>query len=77
VKKSKMDDNPWKMAGLMGALGTDMVLCLVLGYFGGSFISERMGGHKGWIIAGVMTGLVVGIVSIVLIIKRFMEDTDE
>jgi ATP synthase protein I len=77
LKKSKSQDNPWKTAGLMGALGTNMVVCLLIGYFGGSYISERTGGHKGWVIAGVMTGLFVGIISIVLIIKRFMEDTDE
>lgn len=77
MKKSKPDQNPWKAAGLVGALGTDLVVCLAIGYFGGSYLSRRMGGHKGWIIAGVLIGLAIGLVGIVLLIKRFLEDANE
>lgn len=77
MKKPKPDQNPLKAAGLVGTLGVDLIVCMALGYFAGAFISRRMGGQDGWIIGGVLTGFVIGLVSIVLLIKRSLEDTDE
>jgi len=76
MKSSNPNENPWRMAGIMGALGMDMVLCLLAGYFGGSWLSERTG-QRAWMIGGVLAGLVVGLISIVLLIKRFLEEGNE
>lgn len=73
----KRSENPWRAAGLVGALGADLVVCMALGYFAGRYVSNLTGGQTGWIVAGVLAGLAVGIFSIVLLIKRFLEDTDE
>lgn len=71
------NDNPWKAAGLVGILGVDLAICVLLGYYGGAYISERTGGHKMWVIAGLLLGLAAGIVSGIFLIKRFLEDTNE
>ena len=76
-KPDPRNENPWKAAGLVGALGANLAICVVAGYYAGSFISERAGGHKGWLIAGVLAGLIAGIANIVLLIKHFLEDTNE
>jgi len=76
MKRSNPNDNPWRMAGIMGALGMDMVVCLLLGYFAGSWLSERTG-QRGWLIGGVLGGLVIGLLSIVLLIRRYLEEGKE
>jgi len=67
----------WRAAAFASAAGVNLVVCIALGYFAGSFMSQRMGGQKGWLIAGVLTGMFVGLASIVLLIRRFLEDTND
>lgn len=77
TNKPNPADNPWRAAALVGVLGIDLALCVLLGYFGGAYISNRTGGQKFWVIVGLLTGLLAGIVSGILLIKRFLEDTNE
>ncbi|MCL6458629.1 MAG: hypothetical protein K6T85_11545 [Gorillibacterium sp.] len=60
---------------MVGALSTEVVVFVLVGYFCGSYIS-RHSGHTGWVIGGVLTGLVLGIIGAVLMVKRVLEDTD-
>lgn len=76
MKKSGSGHSPMKYAGLAGAIGMDLVVCILLGYFGGVFLSNRTG-QKFWMAACVLLGLFVGLAFIVLLIKRFMEETNE
>lgn len=68
--------NARKYAGLAGSIGMNLVVCILLGYFGGDFLSERTG-HKVWLAAGLLLGLFTGLAFIVLLVKRFLEDTHE
>jgi len=68
--------NPWRAAGLAGAIGADIALCTVLGYFAGKFMANTFGGASGWIVGGVMTGFFAGIASVVFLLKKFLEDDD-
>ncbi|QAY67705.1 AtpZ/AtpI family protein [Paenibacillus protaetiae] len=74
-KKSKRD-NPLYAAGLVGALGVEVVVCIFLGYWIGSFAGNRLGGQKEWMVGGILVGLAVGILSAILIVKKVMEETD-
>ncbi|WP_040952304.1 AtpZ/AtpI family protein [Gorillibacterium massiliense] len=69
-------DNPWKAAGLVGGLATEVVVLVLAGYFIGSYISRLTGGGKSWIIGGVLTGLALGIAGAALTVKRFLEDSN-
>lgn len=74
TKKSKKD-NPLLAAGLVGALGIQVAVCIFLGYWAGAYMSDRSG-KTGWVVGGVLIGLAVGIVSAILIVKKVMEDSN-
>ncbi|MBJ6361880.1 AtpZ/AtpI family protein [Paenibacillus sp. GCM10012307] len=65
-------DNPLLAAGMVGVLGMNVAICMCLGYFVGSWL----GGSKGWTVLGLLTGLAVGILSCILLVKKVLEDTD-
>ena len=76
---TKSDDqgpNPWRAAGLMGAMGLDLAVCMLIGYWLGSFASKRYGGSELWVVGGLLIGLAVGILSIVILLKKILEDTN-
>ena len=75
IKPKADKDNPWKAAGMVGALGIEVVVFVLLGYFCGSYIS-RLTGHTGWVIGGVLVGFSLGIVGAVLMVRRVLEDSD-
>lgn len=70
-KRSK-GDNPWLAAGLVGAMGVNVAVCIAAGYWLGS----RLGGTSGWVVAGVLGGLLVGILSCVAMVKLVLGDSD-
>lgn len=74
TKKSK-EDNPLLAAALVGALGIQVGVCILLGYWAGAYISDRSG-NSGWVVGGVLIGLAVGIVSVILVVKKVMEDSN-
>lgn len=76
MKNSGRQTNPWKYAGLASAIGMNLVACLVAGYYGGGFLANRTG-QKIWTAMGLLLGLVVALTSIVFMIKRIVEETDE
>jgi ATP synthase protein I len=73
--KSK-GDNPWQAAGMVGIMGVDIAVCILLGYYIGNYLGSQFGGSKGWVIGGVLIGLLIGIVSCILVLKKVMEDPD-
>lgn len=78
MKRSNPRDlNPWKAAGLVSAIGADLVVCIVAGYFAGVYLSKWTGGGPMWVAGGVLAGLAVGILSIVFLIKRILEDSND
>lgn len=76
-KKSGLDGSPLRAAGLVGAVGVDIVVCMLLGYYAGAWVSEWMGGNKQWIAGGLLAGLFIGIANVVFLIKFFLEETNE
>lgn len=67
--------NPWKAAGLVSAIGADLVVCMVGGFFAGDYLASKTG-QAGWTVAGLLFGMFVGIFTIVMLIKRFLEEND-
>lgn len=76
MKDPKSQDNPWKTLGWTSLIGLEVAVCIVAGYYGGAFLSSRTG-EPAWKIVGVLTGLVIGVLSIVLLIKRYLEEANE
>jgi membrane protein DedA with SNARE-associated domain len=65
-----MNDNPWKAMGLVGAVGVDLAVCMWAGYFAGSVLDNKMGTSMMWALIGLGIGLVVGVLTVIALIKR-------
>jgi uncharacterized protein YqgC (DUF456 family) len=74
MQNRNSNDNPWRAAGLVGAVSADLVVCIVLGYLGGSWLSDRMGEQK-YVAIGTLVGLFVGIISVMLLIRFYVKDS--
>jgi ATP synthase protein I len=70
-------NQPWRAAALVSALGIDIVLCTWLGYWVGSIAGKQFGDVKAWVIGGVLVGFAIGIVTVILVLKKFLEDKKE
>ncbi|WP_010279024.1 AtpZ/AtpI family protein [Paenibacillus senegalensis] len=77
LKKPNRNENPWRAAGLVSVIGADFVVCLLLGYFIGKYVSNLFGGSIGWVAGGIFLGLAVAVISTIFMIKKLLEDTNE
>lgn len=68
--------NPWRVVGLFGAVGVDIAICMFAGYAGGRYV-DRLTDGRIWTAIGVAAGFFMGVASVVLIIKRYVEGSDE
>ncbi|MFC3772127.1 AtpZ/AtpI family protein [Paenibacillus sp. GCM10012303] len=75
MQKRKSDNNPWRAVGLAGAVGVDLAVCILLGYLGGKWLSDRVGGQKIYIALGALVGLFVGFASVIVLIRYYLKDT--
>jgi ATP synthase protein I len=73
---NKRPDHPLKMVFIVNALGIDFVVCVVAGFYLGSYI-ERLTGNVLWMVGGLLLGIGAGVWSVILLIKKFMEGSDE
>ncbi|ANE48856.1 hypothetical protein SY83_10695 [Paenibacillus swuensis] len=74
MKEPNSSQSPWRAISLVSLIGADLVVCVLIGFFLGKYVSDLMGDMPIFIAAGVILGLAVGILSIVYILKRFTED---
>jgi len=57
-------------------MGLDIAICIFAGYWLGAFVRDRMGGPQGWIVGGLLFGLAVGILSVIFLVKKVLEESD-
>jgi len=77
MKAPRSDDNPWRAIGLTSAIGADLVVCMGAGYWVGNEISRYAGGQRIWIVVGIMLGFVVGVLSVVFLLRKFTGGSNE
>ncbi|MFC0216404.1 AtpZ/AtpI family protein [Paenibacillus chartarius] len=73
-QKDPNNQSPWRAAGLVTALGLDIVVCTMIGYFAGSYAGKYFGSPTAWTVGGVLVGFAIGIITVVLMLKKFLED---
>ncbi|WP_028543905.1 AtpZ/AtpI family protein [Paenibacillus taiwanensis] len=67
---------PWSAVGLVSAIGVDISLCTVGGYYLGSWLKDQLGGSDLWVASGVLLGVLTGILSIIILINKVMGEAD-
>jgi ATP synthase protein I len=70
MKEPDPKDNPWRAAALTSAIGIDLVVCLLAGYWFGEWLSHMFGGQL-WLLGGFLLGLASAVGSIYLMIKQY------
>lgn len=65
-------DNPWRAVMFVGAIGVDLAVCVLLGFWGGKALDETYSTAPIFLLVGIIVGLAVGIYAIVLMIKPFL-----
>lgn len=74
MQKRKSENNPWRAMGIAGAFAADLAICILLGYLGGRWLSNRMDGEKIYVALGALLGLIVGIASVIVLIRYYLKD---
>ncbi len=70
----KKSQNPWRAVALATAIGADLVVCMVAGYFAGLGLKNWFGGHPGWLVIGIMAGFLAGVAGLIFILRYYLED---
>lgn len=71
-KKRKPNEIVRAMA-ISTALGTEMAICVVLGFYGGRHIDRLLGTEPWLMIAGILLGVATGTFAIMKIMDRYMK----
>ncbi|MEW4372133.1 AtpZ/AtpI family protein [Paenibacillus kandeliae] len=69
--------SPWKAVGLVSAIGIDLTVCTLAGFWFGSWLDRMWNGSGIGIAIGVLAGLFAGIVGIIVIIKKIVGEPNE
>lgn len=77
MSKTNPSSNIWKAFFLVSAIGVDFAVCVLVGYWFGAWMSRVAGGQPLWIVMGLLLGLILGFISVILLVKPFMEDKHE
>lgn len=70
----KNTDDPWRMVGLVGTLGFEIVACIIGGIYFGRYLDETFDAEPLWLAVCAIAGLAVGIVSAYYTLKTFVKD---
>lgn len=71
MEKKNLNDNPWRAVALVSAIGADLIVCMLAGYWLGNLISDWRGGQPIWLVAGIMIGFFIGVYSVILILRKY------
>ncbi|GGA45866.1 hypothetical protein GCM10007416_18790 [Kroppenstedtia guangzhouensis] len=65
----KQPENPWKIIGLFGSLGVEILLFIVGGAWLGRFLDDKWGSFPTWTATGLLGGMLLGGVSTFMAIR--------
>jgi len=74
----KRPPKPWKAYGRYGSIGIELVLSILLGYYGGLWLDGKIGGGHGYITGlGFLIGVYAGFRSLFVVAKKMQRDIEE
>ena len=68
--RTPQDDNPWRAAGLVTAIGAELAVLIGIGWWLGTVYDQSNGTSYGYL-TGLIVGLVAGIGSAAGLIRKF------
>lgn len=77
MSRRKSDDNPWRAAVIVSAMGVDLAVCLGAGYWIGAYADRRFETGQLWTMIGMLAGLIIGAIGVVYLIRYFAEDHND
>jgi F0F1-type ATP synthase assembly protein I len=77
MSKQKFIDNPWSIVAMVGAIGGDLAITVTAGYYFGRLLVYWTGGGPIWLFAGILSGLGLGILSIIRLVRFYTGGNDE
>jgi len=68
---------PWREYGRYGSVGIELVLSIMLGYWGGHWLDGKVGGGKGYLSAlGFLIGVYAGFRALFEVAKKMERDIE-
>ncbi len=71
---NRKNENPWKAFAVVSAIGIELAVLLLVGIWLGKKIDLIYNTSPMFLVAGIIFGLILGILSIVKLIKPFLGD---
>lgn len=68
----KNNDSLLRTGLVIGSAGTLLTAYIIIGYFVARWIQDWLNGPGYWLALGTITGMVLGIVNVILLIKKFL-----
>ncbi|MEK5257229.1 MULTISPECIES: AtpZ/AtpI family protein [Paenibacillus] len=72
MKEQNSRDSLLQTALIIGSAGTILAAYIVIGFFAARWLKDLMEGPKYWLAIGTITGMILGIMNVVLLIKKFL-----
>lgn len=72
MKPQKDRDSLGRTALIIGSAGTLLAAYIIIGFFAGKWLRNVLNGDNYWLAIGAITGMILGIVNVVLLIKKFL-----
>ena len=72
MKQQKDEAGLGKTALIIGSAGTLLAAYIIIGFYAARWLQNLMEGPKYWLAVGTITGMILGIVNVVLLIKKFL-----
>lgn len=54
-------------------IGTELAVSTLLGFYGGKMLDDKLGTEPCFLVAGVLTGVAIGILGIIRTMQRFFK----
>lgn len=70
------NNNLWQTALYLGTAGSLLSTYILIGFFGGRWLRAFLDGPSYWLAIGTISGLVIGVVHVVILIKKFLGEQD-
>ncbi|WP_339318541.1 AtpZ/AtpI family protein [Paenibacillus sp. FSL R10-2734] len=72
MKEQNSRDSLLQTALIIGSAGTILAAYIIIGFFAARWLKDLMEGPRYWLAIGTITGMILGIVNVVLLIKKFL-----